>query len=262
MALFPFARLFARPSVRPHAYSVLLLNRLSWNWQFEYFFRKSVVKIQFSLKYYKNKGYIFDHVSPNSSQNEKCLIQNCKAQFYVECFFFRKSCLLWDNVEKYSITGQATDDHIIRRTRFTCCITKATKTHSDYVVLNAFPREQWFREHASQLCLYVPCCLVILWRSNSSRAQAASLLIFLDHTQLGTNRRTSLSKWSTHLRGRFLHNTTNTRDEHPSSMRDSKPQSQVSNGRTSTPETARPPESALKRHYCAEKSSWLDPLPR
>jgi hypothetical protein len=59
--------------------------------------------------------------------------------------------------KKYGIAGQATDGHIIRRTRFTCCITKATKTHSDYVVLNAFPREQWFRERATQLRLYVHC---------------------------------------------------------------------------------------------------------
>jgi hypothetical protein len=26
--------------------------------------------------------------------------------------FFRKSCCLWDNVEKYSIAGQATDDNM------------------------------------------------------------------------------------------------------------------------------------------------------
>jgi hypothetical protein len=36
-------------------------------------------------------------------------------------------------VEKYGTVRQATDDNIIRRTRFACRITKATHTHSRYV---------------------------------------------------------------------------------------------------------------------------------
>ena len=43
--------------------------------------------------------------------------------------FFKKSCLLWDNVEKYCRVGQVTDDNIFRRMRFACWITKATNTH-------------------------------------------------------------------------------------------------------------------------------------
>jgi len=31
-----------------------------------------------------------------------------------------KSCHLWDNMEKYGRDGHATDDNIIRRTRFAC----------------------------------------------------------------------------------------------------------------------------------------------
>jgi hypothetical protein len=37
----------------------------------------------------------------------------------------------------------------IRRMRFACWITKATDTHSEYVILIAFPRQQWLRERAS-----------------------------------------------------------------------------------------------------------------
>jgi hypothetical protein len=40
-------------------------------------------------------------------------------------FFFKKSYRLWDNVEKYGRARQATDDNIIRRTRFACRITEA-----------------------------------------------------------------------------------------------------------------------------------------
>jgi hypothetical protein len=45
------------------------------------------------------------------------------------------------SVEKYGTVGQATDDKIIRRMRFECWITKATDTHSEYVILKAFPRQ-------------------------------------------------------------------------------------------------------------------------
>jgi hypothetical protein len=54
-------------------------------------------------------------------------------------------------VEKYGVARQATDDNIIRRMRFTCWMTKATKTHSEYVILIAFPRQQWLRERVSIL---------------------------------------------------------------------------------------------------------------
>jgi hypothetical protein len=44
--------------------------------------------------------------------------------------FFWKSCLLWDNVEKYCRARQATDDYIIWDMHFACWLTKATDTHS------------------------------------------------------------------------------------------------------------------------------------
>ena len=38
-----------------------------------------------------------------------------------------------------------------------CWIPKATNTHSEYVMLIAFPLQQWLHEHASMLCyMYVP----------------------------------------------------------------------------------------------------------
>ena len=46
---------------------------------------------------------------------------------------------------------------IIRRTGFACWITKATDTRSEYVILIAFPLQQWLRERASILRLYINC---------------------------------------------------------------------------------------------------------
>jgi hypothetical protein len=73
---------------------------------------------------------------------------------------FRKSCRLWDNVEKYCKAGQATVDNITRRMRFACWITKATHTHSEYVIFIAFPWQQWLHGHASMLRYTYTACLL------------------------------------------------------------------------------------------------------
>jgi len=55
-------------------------------------------------------------------------------------------------VEKCGTDRQVTDDNIIRRMRFARLIIKVTNTHSEYVILIAFLRQQWLRERASVLC--------------------------------------------------------------------------------------------------------------
>jgi hypothetical protein len=44
--------------------------------------------------------------------------------------FFRKSRRLLDNLEKYGTAREATDDNIVRRMRFSYCITKATRARA------------------------------------------------------------------------------------------------------------------------------------
>ena len=47
-------------------------------------------------------------------------------------------------MDKYCTAGQATDDNIIRRMRIACWITKATDTHSEYVIKGkAIPLQAW-----------------------------------------------------------------------------------------------------------------------
>ena len=75
--------------------------------------------------------------------------------------FSWKSCRLWDNVEKYSRPRQATDGSVIQRMHFTCWITKATDTHSEYVIPIAFPRQQWLYERVSMLRYTSTACLVL-----------------------------------------------------------------------------------------------------
>jgi len=45
-------------------------------------------------------------------------------------------------MEKYCTAGQTTDDNKIRRMRIACCITVVAKTHSELVMLIAFPLQQ------------------------------------------------------------------------------------------------------------------------
>jgi hypothetical protein len=58
----------------------------------------------------------------------------------------RKSCHSCDNVEKYGITGQATDENNVC---IVCCVSKATNTHHQYVALIALQWQQKLHERAT-----------------------------------------------------------------------------------------------------------------
>jgi hypothetical protein len=62
--------------------------------------------------------------------------------------------------KKYSRARQVTDINIIRRMRFACWITKTIDTHSDYVIITAFPRQKWLGERDSKLHYKHLACLV------------------------------------------------------------------------------------------------------
>jgi len=72
----------------------------------------------------------------------------------------RKSRHLWDSVKKYGRVRQVTDNNIIRRMRIACWIPTATDTHSDHVIIIAFPLHQWLHERASVLRYMYSACLV------------------------------------------------------------------------------------------------------
>jgi len=55
-----------------------------------------------------------------------------------------------NNEAKYGPVRQAANGNTIRRMRFACLITRL-QTRSEYVIIIAFLRRQWLREHASLL---------------------------------------------------------------------------------------------------------------
>ena len=78
--------------------------------------------------------------------------------------FFHSWCRLCDNVEKYCRAGQAMGNIIVQSMRFACWIPKATDMLSEYVILIAFPLQQWLYKCTSMLHYMNIACLVIAKR--------------------------------------------------------------------------------------------------
>jgi len=145
------------------------MERLGYHWPYFYeiwllnIFRNSVEENWSCIKIWKEKrtlylktcvdlwSYLAQYFLELEMFQTK-VIDKIKTHILCSVTFSRKSCRLWDNVERCCRPGQATDDNIKRRMRFACWITKATDTHSEYIILIAFLRQEWLRECASMLC--------------------------------------------------------------------------------------------------------------
>ena len=66
------------------------------------------------------------HGPINIGFSDKVCTEHQNTHFMFNRFFVRKSCRLWENVEKYGTAGQSIHDNITRRMRFACWITEAT----------------------------------------------------------------------------------------------------------------------------------------
>ena len=105
-------------------------------------------------------------------------------------FFFPKSCRLSDNVETYGARG-AKYGHIMAHT--SCMLDNKGYMHAregtrprshaharehahKYVILIAFPRQQWLRERASMLRYTCTVCLVILVRAKPKTGGAEFII--------------------------------------------------------------------------------------
>jgi len=95
--------------------------------------------------------------------SDKSCRENENTHFSFNNFFFFKLCHLWDNVEKYGTARQAAHD-VMWCICFACLITKATDTHSEYVIPIVFRQQQWVLEKASMLrCTYAAYLVKALW---------------------------------------------------------------------------------------------------
>jgi hypothetical protein len=65
------------------------------------------------------------------------VVQTFKTHILCLATFSQKSCPLGDNVEKYGRPREATGDKKLRCMHFAWLVTKATDTHSEYLIFIA-----------------------------------------------------------------------------------------------------------------------------
>jgi hypothetical protein len=86
------------------------------------------------------------------------VVQKIKTHIVCSIFFSRKSCRLWDSVEKHFRYGQATDDNM---THVHCMLDTSgytyTPTHTEYVILIAFPQQTMVERTPLNVTLHVHC---------------------------------------------------------------------------------------------------------
>jgi hypothetical protein len=133
-------------------------------WHFN-IFRKSVEKIQVSLKSNKNNRYftwrptyVFDLsrsiLLTVRNVSDKICKENKNTQFYGQCLFFFENSAVYVIVWK-SIVESGRSQVTILCTRIGHWVPKATNTDSECVIAIAFPQQQWFHKRASTLRLHV-----------------------------------------------------------------------------------------------------------
>ena len=117
-------------------------------------------------------------------------MRNCKLYRKSKHIFLKKSlawksCLLWDNVEKYGGAREATHDNIISHMRFACWTTNATKTHThevEYAILIAFPRKKNCHSNAPEC--YITRTLPVLFKCFSKWYIYIYIYIYKQSTEL------------------------------------------------------------------------------
>jgi hypothetical protein len=109
--------------------------------------------------------YVYDNMWLNSSYNEKCVRQKLYGKSkYSVTLFFSENCAVCEirlkSIRMVQLDRPHIYDSIIWSMRIACWIPKATNTHSEYVILIAFPQQQWLHERAAMLRRMYIACLV------------------------------------------------------------------------------------------------------
>ena len=83
--------------------------------------------------------------------------------YSVTFFINRTFCeIMWEN-----IVEQCRQRVTLWRMRIACWITKATDTHSEYVILTAFPQQQWLRESPLTPRRLMSYIYIYIWSTHS-----------------------------------------------------------------------------------------------
>jgi len=104
-------------------------------------FRKSVGQIQVSLKYDKNDRYLNDVMLKSRSallikgNVQTKIVEKLKTRVFYSMTLSRKSCSLWDIVEKSGRDRVAIDNNLERRAHVLCWVTNTTDMRSVFLLI-------------------------------------------------------------------------------------------------------------------------------
>ena len=136
------------------------------------FLKKFFQKIQVSLKSDKNNGYftwrqIYTYDLSRSillrmrNISDKSCRENRNTFNVQQLLFFFENCAVYEILWRNTV-DPGRPQMIIWRMRTASWIPKATNTHSEYLMLTAFPLQQWLHKRASMLRYTYISCLVSL----------------------------------------------------------------------------------------------------
>jgi len=80
--------------------------------------------------------------------SDKSTMENETKHFVFNNIFFLENCTVY-KIKWKNIVQSGSRQMTIRRMRIACWVTKATDTHSEYVILSAFLLKHWLHEHGS-----------------------------------------------------------------------------------------------------------------
>jgi len=142
-----------------HETTELPLDMISLNLIFQYFLKmhgdsSRFIKIRQEQQVLYMKMNIHFFIISHSfllrmkNVSDKSCKGNPNSHFILNNFSFNVTIyeILWKNIVHPS------RPQMIWHKNFACCVPKATALHSEYVVLIAFPLQQWKYEHASLFC--------------------------------------------------------------------------------------------------------------
>ena len=165
-------------SARPHGTTRLTLDGFPLNFIFEYFSKicrenSSFIKTwqEKRVLYMKTNTHFWSHAAQslewkmfqtNDVKKIKIRILRSITSFFPENRAVREE--MWKN-----IVEPGRPQTTIWRMCIVCLILKAINTHSEYVILVAFPLQQWSHERASMLRHSYTICLVNIILSSTLR---------------------------------------------------------------------------------------------
>ena len=168
--------LSVRPSARPHGTTRFPLDGFSWNLTFECFSKifwqnstfMKTWQVQPALYMQQTDTHFWPYLAQFFSEwgmLHTKVVEKTKTHILCSVISFRKSCRLWDNVEKYCIAWLATDNNM---THAHCMLGNQGNEHKLRICnTSAVPLQQWLCERVSMLRYTYIACLSYLVPSHS-----------------------------------------------------------------------------------------------